>query len=210
MQGDIGDVGSVAAAVDGIDTIFHTAALIELLGGRSVTEDYRPRSFAVNVGGTQNLVHAAQEADVKRFVYTSSNSVVMGGKAISGGDETLPYTHRVADLYTEAKVTAEKFVLSQNAVGGLLTCAIRPSGIWGCGDQTMFRKMFESVVAGHVKALVGSRHPRLDTTDTPVPALARELHEKYQTCRDPGAFDRLRKRFLSDFTILNPRASKLS
>jgi 3beta-hydroxy-delta5-steroid dehydrogenase/steroid delta-isomerase len=164
VQGDICDPESVAAAVRGVDTIFHTAALIELMGGGSVTDEYRKRSFAVNVGGTENLVHAAQKAGVKRFVYTSSNSVVIGGKAISGGDETLPYTTRFADLYTETKVAAEKFVLSQNGVGGLLTCAIRPSGIWGRGDQTMFRKVFERVVAGHVKALVGSHKARLDNS----------------------------------------------
>jgi 3beta-hydroxy-delta5-steroid dehydrogenase/steroid delta-isomerase len=167
MQGDICDTESVEAAldgIDGIDTIFHTAALIELLGGRSVTDEYRARSFAVNVGGTENLVHAAQKAGVKRFVYTSSNSVVIGGRAISGGDETLPYTDRFADLYTETTVAAEKYVLSQNGVGGLLTCAIRPSGIWGPGDQTMFRKIFERVVAGEVKALIGSRHARLDNS----------------------------------------------
>ena len=63
--------------VDQVDTIFHTAALIELMGGRSVTEEYRRRSFDVNVGGTENLVDAAQKAGVKRFVYTSSNSVVI-------------------------------------------------------------------------------------------------------------------------------------
>lgn len=51
LQGDICDTGIVAAAVDGIDTVFHTAALIELLGGASVTDEYRRRSFAVNVGG---------------------------------------------------------------------------------------------------------------------------------------------------------------
>ncbi|MBV9091348.1 MAG: NAD-dependent epimerase/dehydratase family protein [Mycobacteriaceae bacterium] len=162
--GDICDSDSVAAAVDQIDTIFHTAALIELMGGRAVTEKYRRRSFDVNVGGTKNLVHAAQKAGVKRFVYTSSNSVVIGGKAISGGDETLPYTDRFADLYTETKVAAEKFVLSQNGVGGLLTCAVRPSGIWGPGDQTMFRKVFERVVTGQVKVLIGTRHARLDNS----------------------------------------------
>ena len=164
VLGDICDRESVAAAVDGIDTIFHTAALIELMGGRSVTEEYRQRSFAVNVGGTENLVRAGRQAGVKRFVYTSSNSVVIGGKAISGGDETLPYTTRFADLYTETKVAAEKFVLSQNGVDGLLTCAIRPSGIWGRGDQTMFRKLFEQVVAGNVKALIGGRNTRLDNS----------------------------------------------
>lgn len=164
LEGDICDPAVVASAVDGVDTIFHTAAIIELMGGASVTDEYRRRSFAVNVDGTKNLVHAAQDAGVKRFVYTASNSVVMGGQRISGGDETLPYTDRFNDLYTETKVVAEKFVLSQNGVGGLLTCSIRPSGIWGRGDQTMFRKLFESVVAGHVKVLIGSKHAKLDNS----------------------------------------------
>jgi len=163
-QGDICDRDTVAGAVAGIDTIFHTAALIELMGGASVTDEYRQRSFAVNVEGTKNLVHAAQAAGVKRFVYTASNSVVMGGKPIANGDETLPYTERFADLYTETKVVAERFVLSQNGIDGLLTCSIRPSGIWGRGDQTMFRKVFESVLAGHVKVLVGRKSARLDNS----------------------------------------------
>ncbi|ADT98170.1 3-beta-hydroxysteroid dehydrogenase [Mycolicibacterium gilvum] len=164
FEGDITDADDVAAAVDGIDTVFHTAAIIDLMGGASVTEEYRQRSFAVNVTGTQNLVHAAQKAGAKRFVYTASNSVVMGGQRIAGGDETLPYTERFNDLYTETKVVAEKFVLSQNGISGMLTCSIRPSGIWGRGDQTMFRKVFESVLAGHVKVLVGNENVKLDNS----------------------------------------------
>ncbi|AFM18772.1 nucleoside-diphosphate-sugar epimerase [Mycolicibacterium chubuense NBB4] len=168
VQGDITDTDDVARAVGSgtaaVDTIFHTAAIIDLMGGGSVTEEYRRRSFAVNVTGTENLVHAAQKAGVKRFVYTASNSVVMGGQRISGGDETLPYTQRFNDLYTETKVAAEKFVLSQNGVSGMLTCSIRPSGIWGRGDQTMFRKVFESVLAGHVKVLVGGKNVKLDNS----------------------------------------------
>ncbi len=164
VVGDITDTADVANAVDGIDTVIHTAAIIDLMGGASVTDEYRQRSFGVNVGGTENLVHAGQKAGVKRFVYTASNSVVMGGQVVSGGDETLPYTERFNDLYTETKVIAEKFVLSQNGVGGMLTCSIRPSGIWGRGDQTMFRKVFESVLAGHVKVLVGSKDVKLDNS----------------------------------------------
>jgi 3beta-hydroxy-delta5-steroid dehydrogenase/steroid delta-isomerase len=166
--GDITDVDDVADAVTDIDTVFHTAAIIDLMGGASVTDEYRQRSFAVNVGGTEKLVYAARAAGVKRFVYTASNSVVMGGQVISDGDETLPYTQRFNDLYTETKVVAEKFVLSQNGTPdgrtGMLTCSIRPSGIWGRGDQTMFRKLFESVLAGHVKVLVGSKHSKLDNS----------------------------------------------
>src|ERR1700744_2124917 len=97
LQGDICDPDVVAAAVAGVDTVFHTAALIELMGGASVTDEYRKRSFAVNVEGTKNLVHAARAAGVQRFVYTASNSVVRGGKPIANGDETLPYTERFAD-----------------------------------------------------------------------------------------------------------------
>src|SRR6201992_1325279 len=164
LQGEITDPSGCGAAVDGIGTVIHTAAIIDLMGGASVTDEYRQRSFAVNVGGTENLVHAGQAAGGKRFVYTSSNSVVMGGQHIAGGDETLPYTGRFNDLYTETKVVAERFVLSQNGVGDMLTCAIRPSGIWGRGDQTMFRKLFESVVAGHVKVLVGRKGARLDNS----------------------------------------------
>lgn len=164
LHGDITDTAVCARAVDGIDTVFHTAAIIDLMGGASVTEEYRQRSFGVNVGGTENLVRAGQAAGVQRFVYTSSNSVVMGGQNIAGGDETLPYTDRFNDLYTETKVIAERFVLGQNNVDGLLTCAIRPSGIWGRGDQTMFRKLFESVIAGHVKVLIGRKSARLDNS----------------------------------------------
>ncbi|MGJ6122684.1 NAD-dependent epimerase/dehydratase family protein [Mycolicibacterium sp. Y3] len=165
LVGDITNTDDVAKAVTGTDTVIHTAAIIDLMGGASVTEEYRQRSFSVNVEGTKNLVRAGQAAGVQRFVYTASNSVVMGGQDIVNGDETLPYTNRFNDLYTETKVVAEKFVLSENgANGGMLTCSIRPSGIWGRGDQTMFRKVFENVLAGHVKVLVGNKNIKLDNS----------------------------------------------
>ncbi|MGB8403475.1 MAG: NAD-dependent epimerase/dehydratase family protein [Mycobacterium sp.] len=164
VVGDITNPDDVAAAVAGIDTIIHTAAIIDLMGGASVTEEYRTRSFSVNVGGTKNLVEAGRAAGVKRFVYTASNSVVMGGQDIQNGDETMPYTARFNDLYTETKVEAEKYVLSQNGVTDMLTCSIRPSGIWGRGDQTMFRKVFENILSGHVKVLVGNKNIKLDNS----------------------------------------------
>ncbi len=164
VVGDLTDAGDIARVVDGIDTIFHTAAIIDLMGGASVTEEYRQRSYSVNVEGTKNLLQAARAAGTRRFVYTASNSVVMGGQVISRGDETLPYTERFNDLYTETKVVAERYVLEQNGVEGMLTCSIRPSGIWGRGDQTMFRKVFESVLAGHVKVLIGNKNAKLDNS----------------------------------------------
>lgn len=167
LEGDITNPETVAAAVEGIDTVFHTAAIIDLAGGAKVTDEIRRRSFAINVDGTKNLVEAGQLAGVQRFVYTSSNSVVMGGrKRIRNGDETMPYTTDYNDLYTETKVAAEKFVLAANSAdgAGMLTCAIRPSGIWGDGDQTMFRRLFENMLSGQVKVLIGGKNAKLDNS----------------------------------------------
>lgn len=161
--GNICDYDAVSKACEGVDTVFHTAAIIELKGGKSVTQEYRDRSYAVNVGGTENMIKACRQHGVSRFVYTSSNSVVIGGEDITNGDETMPYTSRYNDLYTETKVAAEKFVLSQNK-DGLFTCAIRPSGIWGSGDQTMFLRLFTEVIQGRVKFLIGSKKIKLDNS----------------------------------------------
>lgn len=164
VVGDIRNDEVLARSVANIDTVFHTAARLGLLGGRAVSQDYRELMFAVNVEATKRLIRLARDAGVSRFVYTSSNSVVMGDQPIVSGDETLSYTSRFADLYTETKVEAEAFVLANNGIGGMMTCAIRPSGIWGPGDQTMFRKIFEQLVAGRVRVLVGRPGIRMDTT----------------------------------------------
>lgn len=164
IQGDIRDKELVSTIVQGIDTIFHTAAIIELKGGKAVSKEYRDRSYSINVEGTKNLLRAAQKAGAQRFVYTASNSVVIGGKPIRNGCEKLPYTERFDDLYTETKVVAEKWVLAQNGQQGLLSCSVRPSSIWGPGDQTMFKQMFEQMLAGLFKARVGRGDAKLDNS----------------------------------------------
>lgn len=164
IEGNICNIDDVRKACEGVDTIFHTAAIIDLKGGRAVTKEYRNRSYAINVDGTKNLLRTAQDVGASRFIYTASNSVVIGGKHIENGDETLSYTDRFNDLYTETKVVAEQHVLASNGERGVYTCSIRPSGIWGPGDQTMFMLMFEQVLSGLLKARVGSGKALLDNT----------------------------------------------
>lgn len=164
ITGDICDAVLIRKAVKGIDTIFHTAAVIETKGGPAATKEYRDFSYEINVEATKQLVILARAAGVKRFVYTSSNSVVMAGKPLRGVDESAPYSTRVRDLYTETKMVAEQWVLKQNGVDDMLTCAIRPSSIWGPGDQTMFKKMFEQVLSGNLVAKIGKRSNKLDNT----------------------------------------------
>ena len=72
FRGDIQDVERMRVACDGIDTVFHTAAMIATLGGSAVTPEYRNQAFAINVEGTANVIRACEHMGVKRLVHTSS------------------------------------------------------------------------------------------------------------------------------------------
>jgi len=67
FEGDITDYDSLVGASDGVETVYHLAAVI-------LARD--PQVFAsVNILGTRNMLKGAAEAGVKHFVYVSSASV---------------------------------------------------------------------------------------------------------------------------------------
>jgi nucleoside-diphosphate-sugar epimerase len=69
-------------------------------------------------------------------MYTSSPSVVFDGVPdIINGVESLPYPDKHNDVYSEMK--AEAMVLRSNGREGLLTCALRPSIIFGHGHKSL-------------------------------------------------------------------------
>ena len=68
VHGDVTDPASLAGIFDGVDTVFHLAAILIA---------YDPEAFErVNVGGTRNVLQGAQAAGVKQFIFVSSASVV--------------------------------------------------------------------------------------------------------------------------------------
>jgi UDP-N-acetylglucosamine/UDP-N-acetylgalactosamine 4-epimerase len=71
IEGDITDLETCRKACEGIDFITHQAALGSV--PRSLKEPYRTNF--INVGGFVNMLSAAKDAGVKRFVYASSSSV---------------------------------------------------------------------------------------------------------------------------------------
>jgi len=164
MLGDVRLYDDVRAACEGVDTVFHTVALINLLARYRLAE--RLRTFDVNVLGTEHVIRACREAGVGRLVHTSSFNVAMG-RVASGVDETAPTVGEgdLLDLYSETKTLAERRVLDADDPAGLRTVAIRPGGIWGPGeDAMMIRGLVEQVAAGRFKILIGDGSARLDNT----------------------------------------------
>ncbi len=71
LEGDLRDAASCRTACDGVEVVFHQAALGSV--PRSLNDP--ATTIAVNVGGSANLFAAARDAGVRRTVYASSSSV---------------------------------------------------------------------------------------------------------------------------------------
>ncbi len=164
IKGDISDEQSVCDACEGVDTVFHTAAIICLMGGSAVSQQYRQRAFNINVKGTENIIKACHLHKVSRLVYTSSNNVVFNGKPCPDMDSKTPYTNRVIDVYTETKMAAEKLALAANGKHVLLTCAIRPGGIYGPGKNYMLDGLVTELFAGRILFSIGNANSIQDNS----------------------------------------------
>lgn len=133
--GDVDDLESLKRAMDGVDVVFHIAAL------------YRQAKFPdseywkVNCDGTKNVVRASQIMGVKRVIYCSTIGVHSHIEH-PPANESEPYAP--TDVYQESKAEAEKFVLESCRRGELDGCVIRPAMIWGPGD-TRFFKLFRGI-----------------------------------------------------------------
>jgi nucleoside-diphosphate-sugar epimerase len=146
-SGDIRDLAFLRQVSEGVDTVFHVAALAGIWGPWN---DY----YSVNVQGTENVIAACMKNKIPRLVYTSTPSVVFNRSDIKNGDETLPYPEKYLCNYARSKVMAEKIVLSANNEN-LATCAIRPHLIWGPGDPHLIPRLLQKGKKGQLKK-VGS------------------------------------------------------
>lgn len=129
---NISDEKAMKEAVKGVETVFHVAALAGIWGP---WKDY----YNTNVLGTRAVINACR-GQVESLVYTSTPSVVFDGKAINGGDESLPYPQKFLCNYAKSKVIAEREML-QASDDELVTCAIRPHLIWGPRDPHLIPRL---------------------------------------------------------------------
>ena len=154
QRGDIRDPDLVAAALEGCDAVFHTAAHIDLWGPYETF-------FAVNTLGTRHVIDACKKHRVPKLVYTSTPSVVHSGDAVSGVDESAPYPSHFEAHYPATKALAEQEVLAANSEA-LSTVAIRPHLVWGPGDSSALPRLVARAKAGRLR-MVG-RPQQIDTT----------------------------------------------
>lgn len=153
--GDVRERACVEDACRGIDTVFHAAAVISLLG--LARPSIRDRVFSINVTGTDVVLDAARAAGVGRLVHASTVNVVVD-RELHEADESTPYARDLVDLYGRSKTLAERAVLAADAPGGLRTAAIRPGGIWGPPDGClMIEAILDQLAAGRFVARIGAR-----------------------------------------------------
>lgn len=154
LRADICDAEAMRNACRGVDTVFHTAALIALLGGRCARAAYRDAAWRVNVEGTQNIIDACRACGVTRLIYTSSVDVCFDGRPLPAMNEDMPYAKNPKSVYAATKIEAERRVLAANG-DGLLTCAIRPDGIYGAQPNEMIDRFYGQLRAGRLQARIG-------------------------------------------------------
>ena len=135
VTGDLRDPASLERAVNGIDIVFHIAALFRSENGS------RKDMWDTNVHGTRNLLDAALEAGVRRFVHCSTVGVHGDIKNPPANEET-PYGP--GDHYQESKAEGERLALKYMAEKRLSLVVFRPGAIYGPGDLR-FLKLFRAI-----------------------------------------------------------------
>ncbi len=150
IEGDITDPATVAAAVAGVDVVFHEAALPSV--PRSVEDPAETHRICVD--GTFSLLLKAKEAGVRRFIYAASSSAY-------GNQPTLPKveTMRADPLspYAAAKLTGELYCRAFNSVYGLETFSLRYFNVFGPRQNPS--SMYSGVISRFIDALMKGETP---------------------------------------------------
>ena len=140
-SGDVLEAASLEGALAGVEAVIHLVGIISELGNSTFEN--------VHVGGTRNLVAAAQQAGVRRFVHMSA----LGSRP------------KAASRYHQSKWAAEELVRQS----GLEFTIFRPSLIYGPQDQ--FINLFARIIRlSPVVPLLGNPSARFQPV--PVEAVA--------------------------------------
>ena len=152
VKGDLRDADAIGEACQGVDVVFHQAALRSV--PRSVDEPLL--SLECNVLGTMNVLRAAEKAGVRRLVYASSSSVY-GDTGGAVNVETNPTDPR--SPYAVSKLAGEHYCRTWSYLGLLSTVSLRYFNVYGPGQHP--ESKYAAVFPGFISALIDGRAPEV-------------------------------------------------
>lgn len=135
VYGAAGNRSALRAAVKGADLLFHVAGYLTADSPFGVDsgpgDDQWPQYKAINVDFTEDMLAAALDEGVGRFLFVSSSSVYSADAVVPTPEDAplIPYS-----TYGRSKLLAEEKVRAFRAQG-LATTIIRPPIIYGPGDR---------------------------------------------------------------------------
>jgi UDP-N-acetylglucosamine 4-epimerase len=130
IEGDIRDLETCRTACEGADYVLHHAAL----GSVPWSVDDPLRTNAVNVDGFVNMLLAAKDAGVRRFVYASSSAVYGDTPAYPQHEPTVG---RPLSPYAASKAANETYALAFQMSYGLETVGLRYFNVFGPRQDPM-------------------------------------------------------------------------
>lgn len=140
VVGDLLDLLSLHAACEGMECVFHCAGY-----AHAFTSSDPDAHWRINFEGTRNLLAAAGEAGVRRFVFLSSvKAMAEPGDACA--DEDWP--GEPATPYGRAKRAAEEAVLEAGAKYGMHVVNLRLAMVYGRGGRGNLERMARGIRVG--------------------------------------------------------------
>jgi nucleoside-diphosphate-sugar epimerase len=150
IEGDVNDDIKVKQAVDGVETIFHQAALPSV--PRSVDNPKETHQACVN--GTFNLLLKAKENNVRRVIYAASSSAY-------GDQQTLPKVETMSpeplSPYAAAKLMGEYYCQVFAKVYNLETICLRYFNVFGPRQNPS--SQYSGVISRFIDALMSGKTP---------------------------------------------------
>jgi nucleoside-diphosphate-sugar epimerase len=146
LRGDVRNRDSVGKLVAGADVVVHAAAALPIQASRGSIR-------SVNVGGTENVLRAADDAGVRRVVFISSTAVygVPEKHPIEEGDPLVG-----VGSYGESKIDAEGLC----RVAAVETTIVRPKTFIGAERLGVFEILFDWIREGRRIYTLGKGHNR--------------------------------------------------
>jgi nucleoside-diphosphate-sugar epimerase len=138
VYGDLNDSHSVRKATQGMERVYHCAALASDWG---IRENFQ----ATNVTGLRNLLDASLEADVSKFVHVSTTDVY--GHPNYPVDETAPYRLR-GWQYGDTKIEGEQLAWAYHREHGLPITIVRPVNIYGPRSTSFVLELAQLLKSG--------------------------------------------------------------